>query len=265
MFLLAVILLLSSLAIQVKATCYNLDGAFEPSAFPCGTSSNDCCNAGDFCTSVNGLCLNVGGNNFLTNLACGNQDWSGCTKYCQSRKSNIVMLCDPGGNDGKAQNYCCSDGHTDCCSETSSWSSIPVFATVFRPGATVSTGTATTATPTSSSGSTMTTPPTNTNPPPPSPDKSDNSLAIGLGVGISLGVALVACLVYIIWQRRRARISGTSSSKHADFQSGNQPQVYVDREEVVKAPPYQGRSELDARGLMELPDGQTTGPRGGLR
>ncbi|KAH7374110.1 hypothetical protein BKA64DRAFT_649127 [Cadophora sp. MPI-SDFR-AT-0126] len=196
--------------------------------------------------------------------ACYNLDgvWEPSVLRCES---NIVMLYDPGGNDGKGQNYCCSDDHTDCCSDTSSWSSIPVFETVFRPGAMVSTGTTTTATPTTSSESAVTASVTNTNTPSPPPNKSDNSLAIGLGVGISLGLTLVACLVYIVWQRKKVRVSEISGPEHATLRKGDQSQMYEDREEVVKAAQYLARSELDAGDLMELPDGQTTGPHGGLR
>lgn len=60
-------------------------------------------------------------------------------------------------------------------------------------------------------------------------------------------------------------MSEISGPEHATLRKGDQSQMYEDREEVVKAAQYLARSELDAGDLMELPDGQTTGPHGGLR
>ncbi|KAG4429281.1 hypothetical protein IFR05_015235 [Cadophora sp. M221] len=267
------------LVIQVSASCYNLDGAFEPGAQLCDstTDRNDCCNTGDFCTSVSGLCLNVGGNNFLTNFACGSQDWSGCTKYCEQRNNSAIMLCNAGGNDGKSQTYCCTDLQSDCCSDSNAISSLPVFNTVFRAGArdpttasstrTTSTKTGSTSPPTPSSGNaglTTTTPDTaNTHSSSPSPSSSKNTsttLAVGLGLGIPFSLALIACLAYIIWQRKKSATSNSmmrSSQLHA---GGPQTMGFGNGADVWKAqaPSYSSRLELDAGNgnVPELPGGQ---------
>ncbi|KAH6692111.1 hypothetical protein BKA61DRAFT_742433 [Leptodontidium sp. MPI-SDFR-AT-0119] len=275
-----IILPLYILITQVAASCYNLDGAFEPSAQLCSsTDGNDCCNTGDFCTSVSGLCLNVGGNNFMTNFACSNQDWSGCTKYCEQRNNSGIMLCNAGGNDGKSQTYCCTNFQTDCCADPNALSSMPVFSTVFRPGARDATTSSTKTTspktvstsPTSSgsgkgnAGVTTTTPDGATTPSSSaSPSKSNTSttLAVGLGVGISFSLALIACLVYIIWQRRKTAALKASGSEQA---KGGPQMTYENGADAWKAPPYQSRLGLDAGqsgNIPELSSGQMGSQRG---
>jgi hypothetical protein len=87
---------LSRLALAVGAlvslvaaadTCYLPSGDKAPTGIlPCSSTSSGaathCCGGSDYCLS-NGLCLNAGGSNEITQQGCTDKDWGkGCNKYC---------------------------------------------------------------------------------------------------------------------------------------------------------------------------------------
>jgi len=80
------IVLLLSVVVGVDATCFDTFGNAMDSAFvPCDPSAKvtHCCSSADYCLS-NGLCLNAGANNVMSQQGCTDQTWGSppCRKYC---------------------------------------------------------------------------------------------------------------------------------------------------------------------------------------
>ena len=90
--LLPSLLLLSSLASLARGAtqCYDLQGnklgVDDPK--PCNSNSqqvSQCCGPNDYCLS-NGMCLDVGGDNFYSIHACSDPTWKApCQRVCQDQ------------------------------------------------------------------------------------------------------------------------------------------------------------------------------------
>jgi len=79
------LLLVPSLPLAYAA-CYDAFGTLQTGHQPC--KPNDpvswCCSEADYCLS-NGLCLDAGANNVMTQQSCSSEDWpQPCLKYCKT-------------------------------------------------------------------------------------------------------------------------------------------------------------------------------------
>lgn len=80
------ILAFAALPYFASATCYDIFGSPQSSFYPCNSSAevSTCCSYVDYCLS-NGLCLDDGANNAMTQQGCTDPNWdSPCHTFCTS-------------------------------------------------------------------------------------------------------------------------------------------------------------------------------------
>ncbi|KND91078.1 hypothetical protein TOPH_04344 [Tolypocladium ophioglossoides CBS 100239] len=211
---------------QSAATCYDLAGKVNTALYPCDTSADvsPCCGPVDFCLS-NGLCLDAGSNNGLTQQGCTSQDWhSPCAKHCPGTTAadgfQYLMLCS--GFDGTGNNPLCCGADYSCCNSTQNIiTTIAQFSTLSRAaGAPATTDTTSSSTPNTSAATRASQSAASTSAAA-SSGGDDKLLAVGAGLGIPLGLALVAALAFLGWQMRKQqklkRSVATSSEPPAEL------------------------------------------------
>ncbi len=89
----ALAIIVAPVVSAAAVACYNTFGNMLGDGFlPCNASLSvtHCCGGTDYCLS-NGLCLDAGGNNVMTQQGCTNALWpSPCHKYCSKHGSAIL-------------------------------------------------------------------------------------------------------------------------------------------------------------------------------
>ncbi|KAK3375558.1 hypothetical protein B0T24DRAFT_616476 [Lasiosphaeria ovina] len=196
------------------ATCYDYAGQVQPNIYPCNLDPglpSPCCGSNDFCLS-NGLCLDGGGNNGLTQQGCTSQAWmSPCVKHCPESNAGdghvYLMMCS--GFDGENKNaLCCGTDYTCCNATQSLLTGIPKFSTLSRAAGLTMTTTSTTLSSSSTTSTTSSATQSATCAPVPESGGTNVPLVVGAAAGIPLGLALIGTLLFLGWhlsKRNRLR------------------------------------------------------------
>jgi hypothetical protein len=104
-------------------------------------------------------------------------------------------------------NQMCCGVDSSCCNKTGALIQVPVATEIYRPGAPapnlIANSTAPSSSPAAGEGSQT---------------PSTQTLAVGLGVGIPLGLALIAALFFIGWQKRKKNKAAVSALPTAPSQ-----------------------------------------------
>ena len=74
-------------------SCYDTSGNLNQNFYPCDVTLeiSSCCSGTDLCLS-NGLCLDDGGNNLLSQQGCTDPNWgSPCHKFCPQKLCELGL------------------------------------------------------------------------------------------------------------------------------------------------------------------------------
>ncbi|KAK4237016.1 hypothetical protein C8A03DRAFT_35055 [Achaetomium macrosporum] len=179
-------------SIRADPKCYDTWGNEDANQLPCfspGTTDTSattwCCNRNDYCLS-NGLCLSPGYNNLMTQQGCTDKAWGGpCNKICSANDENGTGLgiplipCPASYNpDTNEFQFCCGPDATSCCSNSISWTSIPLGNIIRSP--TISTSVSAASSESTSS-------------------SNSYSLKLGLGIGLGIGIPILLVLLAVAY------------------------------------------------------------------